>query len=69
MNKVKVKWFDSLNGLGEGRTEDNKKVFLKAQNITNKGIFKNLKEKEEILCLIVKKENNLYAKEIRKMKC
>lgn len=62
---VTVLWFDVLKGIGEGHTATGTNVFLKAENIINKGIFKTLTRYQAIVCDVVPSiDNGLYATRI-----
>lgn len=64
--KIKVDWFDELNGIGEGTSSSGELVFLKSSTIVPNGHFATLKPGEAITCEVAinEKHNNLFSTKI-----
>lgn len=66
MQKVKVEWYDTLKGIGEGKTEDDKTVFLNHWLIESKtpNSFLGLNTDEIVTCSIKKDDDGSYFAEL-----
>ena len=65
---VKVRFFDALNGLGEGTLPNGQTVYLSSDNIIRDGRFVTLNLAEEIICDLEARDGKLYAKKILRSK-
>lgn len=64
---VTVTWFDQLKGIGEGVDVDGRTIFLLANAIVNKNVFKTLMPNEQVQVAIANDpEQNLYSFKIEK---
>ena len=65
---VKVRFFDGLNGLGEGILPNGQTVYLSSDNIIKDGRFVTLNLAEEVICDLEERDGKLYAKKILRSK-